>query len=185
MYKFVKKRCNRTGLVDNWLLECNTADVLEEHHTKIFSSIIEDGIKDVFTYEQEVRHLKTHYGSAIDALSKIKEDSYFNTFIELEHKIVTSKLNALLKYGHILLRENGSYTIYSDDDEIIETMISNELAYPNYTLDDIRLKQWQGGNHWYAYIGNLHVTMNGKNKWNTQKYARQMAEEYYHTIVKK
>lgn len=181
MYKFIKKKCGRTGKIDTWSLECTDIKTLHEHHTKIVSNVIEDGIVDVFS---DNKHLSTSYGTAIERFADLHQDSLFNASINLEKKILQGKMKAILNHGHILLRENGSYSVHSAEDEEVESMLSETLIYPHYTIDDIRVKQWQGGNHWYAHIGNLSVTMNGESKWNTQHYAREMAVEYFNTIVK-
>ena len=33
----------------------------------------------------------------------------------------------------------------------------NDLVWPDFTKDDIRVKQFPGGDHWYAYIGSMEV----------------------------
>lgn len=54
--------------------------------------------------------------------------------------------------------------------------------FPNirdFTEKDIHVKQWQGGNHWYSFLGGMpvRVKVNGelKTKWNTRKAAKDAA----------
>lgn len=180
MYKFIKIKCGRTGLISSWLLECNDIITLQEHNEKYMHNVIEDGIKDVFDVNK--KHLNTHYGKAIKKVSDTNCETLVETSIRLENIILNSKINSIIKFGHILLRENGSYTIHSDEDEIIEELLLKNLIYPNYTLDDIRIMQWQGGVHYYAKIGNLDVYIDGKTKWNTHEMARKKAEEYFYKL---
>lgn len=184
MYKFVKLKCGRTNLMHSWMLECNDALTLIEHNNKYMATEIEDGVHDVFTVENEYRHLRTDYGRGIQQLADIREQSLLDAAIGMESLITEGKVRVLNTHGHLLLRENGTYMLHNDTDTIVEEMLSDEMLYPNYTLEDIRVKQWQGGVHWYAHIGKLSVSMNGESKWNTQSYARQMAVEYFNTIIK-
>lgn len=38
------------------------------------------------------------------------------------------------------------------------------------------MKQFRGGSHWYAYIGDMQVRNGEELKWNTQEAARSAAE---------
>lgn len=47
-----------------------------------------------------------------------------------------------------------------------------------YTLDDIKVKRWEGGAHWYAKVGNMDVVIDGEQKWGAKWKAQEMAERF-------
>lgn len=56
-----------------------------------------------------------------------------------------------------------------------------ELVFPNFTEDDIHIKQYgEKGIHWYAYIGDMQLHYGDKRKWNTY----EAAKEYAYSILK-
>lgn len=182
MYKFVKIKCNKTGELHKWMLECNDATMLIEHHEKYMSTEIGKGIKDVFSVATEKTHVNTSYGSAITKYADITGKSLLESAIHIENVILNGKLKTIASHGHVLLRENGSYMVYTSSDEIIGTMLSENMLYPNYTLADIKVDRWFGGVHYYAKIGCLDVCINGNSKWNTPEYAYEMAVEYFNSL---
>lgn len=42
--------------------------------------------------------------------------------------------------------------------------------------EDIRIKQFNGGQHWYAYIGDMQIRDGNQLKWNTKEAAQAAAE---------
>lgn len=49
----------------------------------------------------------------------------------------------------------------------------DELKWPLYTSDQIRIKKFDDGTHYYAYIGDAQVRDdNGVLKWDTEEAAR-------------
>ena len=51
-----------------------------------------------------------------------------------------------------------------------------ELVFPNYNVSDIRIKQFENGEHFYAYIGDTQVKDKYNNmKWNTRNEAYEAA----------
>lgn len=49
------------------------------------------------------------------------------------------------------------------------------LVFPNYTISDIRIKQFDGGQHYYAYVGDTQIRDGDKLKWNSFKEAYDIA----------
>ena len=51
-----------------------------------------------------------------------------------------------------------------------------QLVFPDFKKEDIRVRKFNGGQHWYAYIGDMQVRDGDRLKWNTQEAARAAAE---------
>jgi hypothetical protein len=52
------------------------------------------------------------------------------------------------------------------------------IVFPNFKESDIRIKQFEGGKHYYAYVGDIQVRDNDKLKWNSRDEAYSKALEF-------
>lgn len=50
-----------------------------------------------------------------------------------------------------------------------------QLVWPDFTERDIHVKQFPGGRHWYAYLGEIEIKYNGIKRFGTQKEAYDAA----------
>lgn len=50
-----------------------------------------------------------------------------------------------------------------------------KLVWPDFTEKDIRIKQFSGGRHWYAYLGDIEVKQDGIKRFNTHAEAYNAA----------
>lgn len=57
-----------------------------------------------------------------------------------------------------------------------------ELVWPTFNVNDIRIKSFQGGQHFYAYVDDVQVREGSGNdtklKWDTYEEAYQAALSY-------
>ena len=51
-----------------------------------------------------------------------------------------------------------------------------QLVFPHFRREDIRIKQFNGGRHWYAYVGDMQIRDGDQLKWNTKEAAQAAAE---------
>jgi hypothetical protein len=185
-YEFIKIKDNRTGIVyPNWFLLANTSKLIIEHTEKYFKTEIEKGVKDWFASKgASIDHLKTNWASAVYKMMSFKGSNFIVESTIMENEVFRGKINTLLKGFVLLLRENGTYTVTSDGDEIeiLHQTFNEKMLYPNYTLDDIKINRFAGGKHYYPKIGEMEVEVDGVNKWNTPERAREMAEQYFKTL---
>ena len=72
--------------------------------------------------------------------------------------------------------------------EIIKTIEKDELIFPTeedftqYTENDISINKWQGGNHFYAKVGNFDVSIDNIVKWNTHDNAMENAKIFMNEL---
>lgn len=59
-----------------------------------------------------------------------------------------------------------------------------DLQWPVFSEEDIRIKQWPDGTHWYAYIGPVQVKDGEIQKWGSESDARMAARRYVNSKVK-
>ena len=51
----------------------------------------------------------------------------------------------------------------------------NELVFPKFTEADIRIKQFDGGKHYYAYFGDMQLRDGDNLKWDSYGQAHDVA----------
>lgn len=54
-----------------------------------------------------------------------------------------------------------------------------DFVFPILKKEDIKIKQWDGGQHYYAYIGNFQIRDGNTLKWDTREEAEAVVEEYF------
>lgn len=74
--------------------------------------------------------------------------------------------------GEVFVNHVGGKTFSLDYDQFVWR---KNLVFPNYTVADIRIKQFDGGEHYYAYVGDTQLRDGDKLKWNTYKEAYDFA----------
>lgn len=94
---------------------------------------------------------------------------------------VTHLVKNLEEYGTVYINCVGGSTFKYNDIEYAVVRRSS-LVWPDYRKEDIRVKQFDGGTHWYAYIGDVQVRLSTGNgtilKWSTYDEAYQAALSY-------
>ena len=176
-YKFVKLEDEKLHMKHGWILEATDISTILEHTDKYMSTVIEKGIQDYFRNQKY--HPNTDWRGMIESMAKIQESTPLSASILLENKVLQGKIKTFLKFGVIYLRENGSYmTTYDGLSETDVIFQGDKMIYPNYTKDDIKVRQWDKGVHYYATIGNFNVTQNGVPKWSTYDKAYEVALKY-------
>ena len=84
-----------------------------------------------------------------------------------------SELKNIQKYGACYFNCVGGHTFGVEYDMFCRR---KELVFPNYNVSDIRIKQFENGEHFYAYIGDTQVKDKYNNmKWNTRNEAYEAA----------
>ena len=97
----------------------------------------------------------------------------FLTALErLYQEVSLAMLHKIQEDGRVHVNSVGGYNVFDESMET-QTVWRTELVFPEYSKEDIRIKQFQGGTHWYAYVGDLQIKAdNGQTlKWNTYEEA--------------
>ena len=78
----------------------------------------------------------------------------------------------VMENGEIFVNPVGRKTFSLDYDQFVWR---SHLAFPDYSVNDIRIKQFEGGTHFYAYLGDAQLRDGEKLKWNTYGEAYDFA----------
>ena len=127
----------------------------------------------------------THYGPGIGALVRIRCECMGQSVVEaicgiMEDRIVG--MEKVIRSGDILyVRANGSYTMDKPDACMYDTLdyVQRTSLQWMWNRDKVRIAQWPGGQHWYASIDGVSISMRGRDKWNTYEGASQAMDEFF------
>jgi len=89
--------------------------------------------------------------------------------------VAQNQWNEIQESGAIYINPYGGYHGAHPSDKTYNFIRRKELVFPDFKTNDIRIKQWPGGQHFYAYIGDLEVRDGDITKWDTYEEAYQMA----------
>ena len=169
----------------DWLLVMESVEDVMNYHEKIDPG----KIRKAWDNLGEVRHGKAHFNSGLSMIIDISAkpgDSILTATARIMDKIISGKIRCIDQYGKIYQNKMGGYFPHTDEIEVLEEMIidsDNNIIFPEYTEKDINIKQWDGGTHWYAYVGDFWVTsLDGKNKFDTEERARSAAQYYLYRL---
>jgi hypothetical protein len=99
-------------------------------------------------------------------------------------RLVQDKLECVRKSGKIFVGKAGGYFPQHPDFIVYDECLieNNKVVFPTYEKKDIRIKQWEGGTHYYAYVGAFQVEWDGQKKWNTREEAQKYAGYFLYKL---
>ena len=92
---------------------------------------------------------------------------------EIENKKYKTQVQYLLKGYNIYFNRNGCWHFGINDFD--SWYDSENLVFPEFNKDQIRIEQFPMGKHFYAYIGNMQVRDGDTFKWDTYEEAYNQA----------
>lgn len=174
-------------LTYDWLLVMETPEDVVNFHEKIDGLKIRKAWDNLDEVSRGRAHINTTLGTLIKYTAK-EGESIVEATARIMDKIVLGKISCVLRFGKIYQNKVGGYFPHSDDIEVLEEMIvdsDTNIIFPSYTKDDIHIKRWADGKHFYAYVGDFWVTnLSGKNKFDTEREAQDAANYYLHRLNK-
>lgn len=91
----------------------------------------------------------------------------------LNMEVGKSELQCIKEHGAVFINKVGGHTFSLAYNQFCRR---KELIYPDFKMSDIRVIHYQGGLHWYAFVGDMQVRNGEKCKWNTSGEAKRAAE---------
>lgn len=146
-----------------------------------FSMYLNDGypyeILEKLSVEERIKKMqdedfKILLGAVMQA--EKNELSILDGFRSLNMEIGLGQMRTMEEYGAIYINCVGGYTFGLNYNQFCRR---KELVYPDFKESDIRIKQFQGGEHYYAYVGDMQVRDGENFKWNSHKEAYDKALE--------
>ena len=178
-YKFVKVKNVLTDTVyDDWYLLCDNIPQIEEHFNLYIRGLISDAFKEFSKklYENDPSDFKSEWGILCKKISELNNVPFQIASMQCENDLLNNRLDLFYKRGSILL-SNKIKHFDPIDFEVKDELIKNNITWPTYSINDIKIIQWPNGEHYYAKIGIMDIVdKNGNQKWNTYDEAFNQAK---------
>ena len=186
-YKFVKVKNILADTAygdnnDNWYLLCEDITQIEEHFNLYIRGLISDAFKEFSEklYEQNLADLKlkSEWGVLCRKISELNNVPFQIASLQCENDLLNARLNLFHKRGSILL-SNKIKHLDPNTFKVVDELIKNNITWPTYSINDIKIVQWPNGEHYYAKIGNMDIVDDkGNQKWNTYDEAFLNAKKF-------
>lgn len=189
-YKFVKVERINPSENDHsvWYFSPDSIEQIKEHWRKYPASVIREGSRKVAHRIFEngklgVSHATNEFEEAIQRIHPFTENFLISDMVQIENIAYNNRINDFVQ-GRTIYLTKGMPVVTIDTRfyHIIGEVYKDELTFPDEerpSITEVRYIQWDGGEHWYAKIGNLDIVdINNNQKWNTKEEARKAAEWY-------
>lgn len=91
------------------------------------------------------------------------------------NRVMDTQIELLKSTGALYFNRSGGYHCYDPDSKENGFVRRKELIWPDFKKDEIRIKSFPGGEHFYAYIDDMQVRDGDTLKWNTYDEAYKQA----------
>lgn len=98
--------------------------------------------------------------------------SLYNGFELLQQEFALSLYKDIIENGETFINCAGGKTHSLEHDQFV---YRKNLVFPDYAVNDIRIKRFNGGQHFYAYVGDAQLRDGGTLKWNSYAEAYNFA----------
>ena len=195
-FKFQQIVDTRIDLQYDWMLIFETAEDVIRYHENVDPGKVRRAWDNIDEVKRGRAHLNCDLALYLDLANRPGE-SLLETTVRVMDSIILAKINYVVKTGKVFQNKLGGYMPNHPDYEVVEEMIldGDSIVFPDYTYNDIRLKQWDGGKHWYAYVGDIwieetrgdsnHIKYKGQRKFDTEAQAQDAAEYFVRRINEK
>lgn len=114
-------------------------------------------------------------GMTIIQLAHMKEVSLIDALAMFNDQILNAMMRVLKDRGRIAINRRGGFFGITDRYELTYEEEIDKFVLPG---DEIRVIKWENGTHYYAKIGDIDVSWEGKDKWDTKEEAEKAASEF-------
>lgn len=162
-----------------WWLKITRPEQLFDYWDKIDSrwSNVLDDLYNCQEFGKGMKHAD-YLTYAVGLYGEKRNLSMIQAVANFAGEIKGNQLDCLLEKGALFINSKGGYHFPHEKDEPYTQFYRKmELVWPEFEEKDIRIKRFPGGEHFYAYIGNVEVKNGDQIKWNTYEEAYKAAKE--------
>jgi len=186
MFTFVQLQY-KDEILPGWFLKLppqsssNEKSQLDDIISYINNNFI-NGLDDIIMSQKEKHHCTTAISGTLYILSMTKEDNVSSIYAELKNNIIN---NIIQKHKEYTIYFNSNFAFFYDKNNItfheINYCIKDDIIFPKFDFDlkNVRFLKWYGGKHWYAKINNEDIVINGQQKWDSLKQAKEEILKYF------
>lgn len=175
---------------NGWWLKISSINELMNYHDKTdarwsdaFENLIHSKEFSVLNSDRTISRGNEHantLATAIGFYGSRKRLSPITATAEMRSNIIETQINMLLKGYTIYINEKGGwhFTDEKKQKDYTEFYRKKDMIFPSFTKDQLRIKQFPMGTHWYAYLGDMQLYNKDQMKWNTYKEAYDYAQQF-------
>lgn len=172
-----------------WWLKIDSVEKLADYHEKTGSGrydkamemYLHEGhpyeILDKLSLEERIKKMQDKDFKRLQAAviqAEKGERTILDGFRCLNLEVGMGQMRTLEQCGAIYINPVGGYTFGL---EYTQFCRRKNLVFPNFRESDIRINRFEGGEHYYAYIGDMQVRDGDKLKWYSHEEAYNKALE--------
>lgn len=172
-----------------WWLKIDSVEKLTDYHMKTgngryenaFSMYLHGGrpeevLKNMSLEDRIAKMNDRNFKYMQAAVMQAEKDNgtIMDGFRWMNMEIGMNQLRHIQQHGAVYINCVGGHTFGL---EYTQFCRRKELVYPDFKKADIRIKQFDGGEHFYAYIGDMQIHDEGQIKWNSHEEAYKKALE--------
>lgn len=158
-----------------WFLKLDSLDMLNRYMREIWNIRKAECLSDLERIKKKL-HPTSDIASACQILANAKGTGTWHEFQALRESQYAEMTQMILEGRTLYVNVNGGYNTRID--KAINRYESETLMWPVFSEEDIRIKKWLGGTHYYAYIGHIQVKESDTLKWDSESDARMAAMRY-------
>lgn len=172
---------------EGWWLKIDSVEELANYHAKVssnpFAGAMEMYLKQGHPYDildklDIKERIEMQMNPDFKRLQMMVMQAEKNNSTILDGVILSrleigeGQLRTLNEFGSIFINCVGGYTFGLEFDQFVRR---REFVFPNFKESDIRIKRFEGGQHFYAYIGDMQVRAGENLKWDSHNEAYEAA----------
>lgn len=133
--------------------------------------------EDYWSHRGDVTHCRTDT-YCVAKHSERNNLSFLQGLNSFSQMVALQQLKTIEETGCIYINRVGGYHGSYEGEPKYDFCRRKELVFPDFKKDQIRIKRFTGGEHFYAYIDDTQVRDGDVMKWNTYDEAMEKALMY-------
>lgn len=169
-YRFVLR--DKATPNQGWWLKISTLEELLNYHQSTESQMT-SGFKRLVGIKKDEDDELKGTERYIEQYAENRGLSIAEAASEIDSGVFVCQMELLLKGVNVYINRNGGWCFGEKD--YSDWYDSENLVFPDFTEEQIKVEQWGGGKHYYAYIGKMQVKDGDIVKWDTYEEAYRQA----------
>lgn len=160
-----------------WWLKITTLEELFAYHDETMG-VWEDGFNSLIKSKEFTRHGLKHandIGYAIGFWGSNRGMNPIEATTGFRGMVIKNQAEEIMSGLAVLINQNGGYHTELADIQHEQFVRKAELIFPNFKMEQIQIKRFPGGEHYYAYIGKMQVKDKDTVKWDSYDEAYHKA----------
>lgn len=149
------------------------SDATDRTLYKGFEAYMHKEDKDISDIDVTEQSNEERMADLIELVAINKKYTAPQAVLDIKHRKMDAQIKSIQEGYDIYINPVGGWNIGKHD--YTQWCDREKPIFPNYTEKDIKIESFEGGKHFYLYIGNIQFRDGDKLKWDTYDEAYQFA----------